>query len=157
MQNRRKMHLSLFLLIIIMMLMTGASIISPAYGKIIPKSVWYTVDSRMIRTKDLNGNKFTLVCNDDKYSVYLTLRNNTVSSSRYRTYVSLYINRKTRIKYEAYVTGNALSIDLSNSHDLIRDMRKSFDINAFLEGGRGTDIMSFALDGFDDEFEKICL
>ena len=111
----------------------------------------------MIRTKDLNGNKFTFVCNNDKYSVYLTLRNNTVSSSRYRTYVSLYINRKTRIKYEAYVTGNALSIDLSNSHDLIRDMRKSFDINAFLEGGRGTDIMSFALDGFDDEFEKICL
>ena len=157
MQNRRKMHLSLFLLIIIMMLMTGASLISPAYGKITPKSVWYTVDSRMIRTKDLNGNKFTFVCNGDKYSVYLTLRNNTVSSSRYRTYVSLYINRKTRIKYEAYVTGNALSIDLSNSHDLIRDMRKSFDINAFLEGGRGTDIMSFALDGFDDEFEKICL
>ena len=137
--------------------MTGASIISPAYGKITAKSVWYTVDSGTIRSKDIYSNKFTLVCKRNKYTVYLTLRNNTVSSPRSSTYVSLYVNRKIRIKYEAYVRGNTLSIDLSNSHDLIQIMKDSLDVNAFIEGGRGTDIMSFALDGFEDEFTRICL
>ena len=152
----RRLYASLFFLIVILMLMTSASVISPAYGKITAKSVWYTVDSTMVRTKDIFGNKFSLACENNKYAVYLTLVNNVTTTTRSNTYVTLYINRKTRIKYKAYVSGDTLIVDLKSSYALIRDMKDSLDVNAFIEGGRGTDIMAFALDGFSGEFNRTC-
>lgn len=119
------------------------------------QSVWTITNTRTISSGDQAGNKISFSCYDSP-TIHITTKNTIIKAG---SSVSVWASRNNRLNiYPNIRSSKSFNIRMDDFHDsklVLDDMINRYDLS-ILVNGDSQYIMQFALDGFGENYKRIC-